>query len=416
MKLLDVFGKCNGINRLTFEDFKSLGWTYNDYFSYMSLCDEIRAATMMTEHVKKIEGFPTKNKHKRAESLVEQRTQALFDWLGQFNDGEMPNPVGAYLWMSAGIRYSILDFLSPSRNRTEPNPGLLYCSSYDFTLWIETYVSNLLRGKPLIEFDAVFEKRIEDMDESELAEKIDSLRFEISTIREPEFPKSPDHYVALMRWAKLQARYEDLSDLEDELDECEERLKLITEKKPTFDSARNILYVYKYGNIICKKEKHDLVDVNCIIRCAGNQIILNAQYCKDCDKFIISEKSYKDYVADHKLIPIKLQYVDADGSFPQILYRTERSEYSPLSLAGYTVRERDGLTEEERHDLLIAMIENGVMDKYEIIMYLEMFINTNGVKYNMFRAVSKWQNDVEFIRAYNMENQDEYNIDRIERY
>ena len=69
-----------------------------------------------------------------------------------------------------------------------------------------------------------------------------------------------------------------------------------------------------------------------------------------------------------------------------------------------------------RDDLLMALIENGVMDKYEIIMYLEMFINTNGAKYNMLRAVSKWQNDVEFIRAYNMENQDEYNIDRIERY
>ena len=56
------------------------------------------------------------------------------------------------------------------------------------------------------------------------------------------------------------------------------------------------------------------------------------------------------------------------------------------------------------------------MEKYEIIGYLEMFINTNRQKTGMERAVAKWENDAKYVRQYNMDKQDTYQIDSVEPY
>ncbi len=417
MNLLDVFGKCNGINRLTYEDFKVLGWNCNDYFSYMSLCDEIRAAIMMCSYVKKIEGIKIIDHKKCEESLLKQRIQVLFDWLAQFNDGKMPTPYGAYAWMHIYIRYSWVAFYKGyGRKSEEPNPGLLYRPLYDFTVCIETYISKVLKGEDLLDWDSFMPQKITDMNASDLKKKIDSLKFEISNIREPVFPANLDNYIGVMRWAKEQVSYDELSDLEDELEECEERLKEIKPDTPVFHPSRNILYVYRFGNIICKKDKHPLINVNCNVEYAGQITTLNAQYCPHCDKFIISEKGYTDYIHDYRFLPLRLVNIGDDGFFPQSLYRTERADISPLGLAGYNVREKNGLTKEERQNLLTSLIDLGVMEKQEIINYLEMFIRTNGSKFGMYNAVRKWQSDLDFIREYNMEWQDEYNIDDVQRY
>ena len=286
-----------------------------------------------------------------------------------------------------------------------------YQASFHCTLWIETYISKILSGRPLIEFS---DSAREYKTESELRERIDELHTEIGRIREPVFPEDVDMYVSLTRWAKDRAAYDRLMDLESELADCEDELDKRLPAK--FDHKNTILYIYKWGNIICKKQDHELVDVNCVITSVNDEITVNAQYCRDCNKFIISESSYRFYLDGFSFIPAKFRYVDEDGNFPQRLYKKERGSYSPLSLAGYTVRADKALSKKERHKLLAFLIDNGVMDKYEIIGYLEMFINTNGQKTGMERAVAKWENDAKYVRQYNMDKQDTYQIDSVEPY
>ena len=48
--------------------------------------------------------------------------------------------------------------------------------------------------------------------------------------------------------------------------------------------------------------------------------------------------------------------------------------------------------------------------------YLDLFINTNGLKYDMENAVDKWENDLEFVRSYNFNNQRVVTIDEIKPY
>ena len=74
------------------------------------------------------------------------------------------------------------------------------------------------------------------------------------------------------------------------------------------------------------------------------------------------------------------------------------------------------MSKEERHNLLASLIDNGVMEKHEIIGYLELFVNTNGAKFGMARAVQKWMCDAQFVREYNMDQQETFRISKVERY
>ena len=410
VKLQDVFAKCVGYKRLCYNDFIPLGWSYNDYFRYISFCDEIRSAMILSDYVDTLDGMTVIDREKVQASLVNQRMDALFSWLQQFSNEPLPKPYSAYNWMKLIRTYDNAAAMYWAHEE-EPNPGLLYQASFHCTLWIETYISKILSGRPLIEFS---DSAREYKTESELRERIDELHTEIDRIREPVFPEDVDMYVSLTRWAKDRAAYDRLMDLESELADCEDELDKLLPAK--FDHKNTILYIYKWGNIICKKQDHELVDVNCVIPSVNGEITVNAQYCRDCNKFIISESSYRFYLDGFSFIPAKFRYVDEDGNFPQRLYKKERGSYSPLSLAGYTVRADKALSKKERHKLLAFLIDNGVMDKYEIIGYLEMFINTNGQKTGMERAVAKWENDAKYVRQYNMDKQDTYQIDSVEPY
>lgn len=411
MDLLTFFQKCDGIVRLRYEDFRTLGWSYNDYFRYMSFCDEIRAATIMSPFVQKSFGIKLLDGEKLRESLVAQRVEALFSWLSTFSDDPLPEPKGAYHWMMISRTYDNQG--AYSLVYSNPNPGLLYQSSFHFTAWIELYIAKILHNEPIIDFSQCFEDP-EKLTEEELRKRIKELTFDIDHREEPPFPDDVDHYVSLVRWAKDQERFDRIMDLKEERGTYEEILE--KRKTPVFRPKEYILYIYQWGNIICHKYKHDLVDVNCNIPSLDGRITINAQFCRNCRKFIVSQTAYENYKRIYKMIPIRFQYVNDDGTFPKSIYSTERQAQSPLYLAGYTVSSKAGYSDAKRQKILIALIQTGGMEKHEILRYLELFINTNGQNQNMVAALKKWERDLWFLLDYNMENQDTFNMERIEQY
>lgn len=142
---------------------------------------------------------------------------------------------------------------------------------------------------------------------------------------------------------------------------------------------------------------------------------LSAQYCHNCHKFIISETSYNNYRIRYPFLPVRLLYVNSDGSFPSSIYM-ERAEQSPLKLAGYSVSKKDGLSDGDRQKQLKFLMENGILTKGEIRSYLELFINTNGARRNMEVATAKWKRDLQFVNDYGLSNQISFDIKDIRDY
>ena len=104
-----------------------------------------------------------------------------------------------------------------------------------------------------------------------------------------------------------------------------------------------------------------------------------------------------------------------NGSFSENFGGTLEEE-SVLHLCGYNVNQTDDMSEGQRHIILEYLIKNHVMNKPEIIRYLDFFISRNGKKRNMEVAVSRWEDDVNWVRNYNMCGQRQANIRGMKKY
>ena len=264
---------------------------------------------------------------------------------------------------------------------------------------------------PVVEFEEP--DRAEDLSTDEINKRIRDIKFEIDHYEEPDFPGKMDSYVRIIWWARKQTEYERVQMRLLELKTYEEELE--KRKTPVFTQKTSTIYIYIRDNIICKKNNHQLEEVNCEINLPEGEGMVSAQYCHTCHKFIISETSYNTYRQRYSFLPIRFLYVNSDGSFPSAVY-LGRAEQSPLKLAGYSVSKKDGLQDNERQKILRFLIQNQILRKSDIRSYLELFINTNGAKRNMHVAVSKWERDLQFINDFGMSEQKTYWVNEIKEY
>ena len=58
------------------------------------------------------------------------------------------------------------------------------------------------------------------------------------------------------------------------------------------------------------------------------------------------------------------------------------------------------LSKEERQRILSFVMENHIMTSYEIINHLEWQIFTREGRTNMKDAISKWEDDIRFVRDF----------------
>lgn len=97
-------------------------------------------------------------------------------------------------------------------------------------------------------------------------------------------------------------------------------------------------------------------------------------------------------------------------------FKVKRNDNSPLKLAGYNVNANDGLTAVERHRLLSSIIDEGVLPKYKVCEYLRYFISQGQFQKRMKNAVEKWEDDLEFVEYYQIDEQPSQNINNYSKY
>lgn len=186
-----------------------------------------------------------------------------------------------------------------------------------------------------------------------------------------------------------------------------------TEESSIVCLASNTLYVYK-NKTGCHINKHHILPATAVLIGKNNsQIKLNIEYCNNCQKFLMSYTVYESYREKFGMIIGKLHFEDSSGdnNIDVIL-----SEFSPLRLCGYSVSQKVGYTETERHYLIQKIIDFGILTKNDVIRYLEHFIKMNGQKAQNSLAMMKWKNDLEYTLNYNIDRQQQYNINYIKVY
>ena len=129
---------------------------------------------------------------------------------------------------------------------------------------------------------------------------------------------------------------------------------------------------------------------------------LNVYYCPVCQKYYINSEQYRAFAKKHGLPDIRLMFErNANGTIDFSAWHEE----SLLHLMGYNVDSREGLSDEERHQTLLHILNTGTMTKAEIISFLEFLIYKNEGNYRLDNARTKWKEDANFIRNYDLGNQ-----------
>lgn len=158
----------------------------------------------------------------------------------------------------------------------------------------------------------------------------------------------------------------------------------------------NILYVHK-GLLSCQRNRHNLITATAVMDGFDEQKLqMTVKYCKDCNKFFISEVSYAYYRKKYGALIGNIQLEHSNAK-----YRGEfLAEESPLHLCGYNVNQQDNYTTAERRFIISKIIDKGIMNKAGVINYLEYFISHNGQQSKNSLALSKWEDDLQFTRRY----------------
>ncbi len=174
-------------------------------------------------------------------------------------------------------------------------------------------------------------------------------------------------------------------------------------------SDEHMIYIYK-GKLNCH-ENHILKDVAVSLDVLGKpNARFYAQYCYDCQRFIMNYYDYKEVLKKYRVFP-----------FPVQLYSMEfddwnRAEKSPLRLMGYTVSAYVGYTDRQRQQILECIMKSGALDKRRILDYIEMFIREREYQPDMELAVFKWEKDKEFVLDYELDQCINYRVTKIVRW
>lgn len=191
-----------------------------------------------------------------------------------------------------------------------------------------------------------------------------------------------------------------------EIDNVVLHKKYFNNELPEF-SSQNTLYVYN-GKITCHK-KHSVTEIDAYIDdFDGGKYSFFAEYCYDCDKFIMKYDDYKQYLKEYHFFPMKISMLNMNYD------DYNRAEQSPLMINGYTVNATDDYSAGERQKILQGIINNGILSKRKVLDYLEMFIKESENNPRKQIAVSKWKEDKAFVLNYSFNSVPQVRIWKIQ--
>lgn len=156
------------------------------------------------------------------------------------------------------------------------------------------------------------------------------------------------------------------------------------------------VYVFRSHNN-CSSKKHMTSTYHAKILDITNKkyLYMKVLYCETCKKYYVSEKQIKRFT-NHRVFP-KIRILFCNPNYIRGKFRNQ----SELSLYGYNAR-KDGLDDNERHNLLAGLIDNRLMDSFEIINHLSLLISLHEYHSQWSEAIKKYYSDIDFVNTYKM--------------
>ena len=178
-------------------------------------------------------------------------------------------------------------------------------------------------------------------------------------------------------------------------------------------------FVVRRSVFKCMHNDHKIQNIDAVISIINKdgdvkETTVSAGYCPNCNTFFLMESTYAQLksrgtpicrVSDEKTYLKGNNYVNG----------MKLAQESTLMQYGYSVSQEEDLTEARRHRILAVMIDNKILTKTAIISYLDFFISQRQFQPKFEAAISKWENDREFVSDYHKGSYTKYGVKRIYR-
>lgn len=160
-------------------------------------------------------------------------------------------------------------------------------------------------------------------------------------------------------------------------------------------------FLVRITNYSCTNREHKLTRIKALVSVMTHQSIkemeIDAAFCPECNKYYILEREYLRLKAYGQLC---CKVVEFDELIRSGLTFNSWAEKSVLRIYGYNVNKNENLSKKERQRILSFVLENHIITSYKIINHLEWQISTREGRANMRDAISKWEDDIRFVRDF----------------
>ena len=176
-------------------------------------------------------------------------------------------------------------------------------------------------------------------------------------------------------------------------------------------SNTNIILDSKYLKHKNQISFHDIIVLSNIISCTTKEhflddvlvqipvfnvdgsigfIKLNVSYCKTCDKYIMLKNDFKliEGIIACKVIDQTVIHSKNDRDDIEI-----KQYESVLYQYGYNVKTKDNLSDKQRHLILAAVVESGILTREQICSHLDTLIERGSKIEKWELATQKWKQD-----------------------
>ena len=96
-------------------------------------------------------------------------------------------------------------------------------------------------------------------------------------------------------------------------------------------------------------------------------------------------------------------------------YGMKLAQESILKQYGYNVSKTEDLSDTVRQKILAVLIDNHIVTKNDIISYLDFFVSQRRYQSKYEQAISKWEEDREFVTNYRLGEYTIYGVNAIYR-
>lgn len=187
-------------------------------------------------------------------------------------------------------------------------------------------------------------------------------------------------------------------------------------------SNTNIILNFQYLKDNNQISFHDIIVLSNIISCTTKEhflddvlvqipvfnvdgsigfIKLNVSYCKTCDKYIMLKNDFKliEGIIACKVIDQTVIHSKNDRDDIEI-----KQYESVLYQYGYNVKTKDNLSDKQRHLILAAVVESGILTREQICSHLDTLIERGSKIKKWELATQKWKQDRHFVKKYNVKS------------